>query len=323
MFGSLLRRLAQSLVVVVCMSAIAFMGINLIGDPVRLLVSPNATPAEVEEATRALGLDRPVHEQYFSFVSKALQGDLGHSFVFNQPAIALVVERMPATLELALVALVISVAVGIPLGLVSGLRPGSGVQRAIAGFSIAGVTIPTFWIGLILILVFSVNLGWLPSGGRGPTTTILGVPFSFTTWDGLKHILLPAITLSLFKIALVIRLTEAGTRDVMHQEYVRFARAKGVSGARLLMRHIAPNVMIPVATAVGLEFGHLIAFSVVTESVFAWPGMGKLIIDSILHLDRPVVVAYLMVTVLLIVFINLVVDMLYVVLDPRLRTQGR
>lgn len=323
MLGSLLRRIGQSLLVVACMSAIAFLGINMIGDPVRLLVSPNATPLEVEEATRALGLDRPVHEQYLTFVSKALHGDLGHSFVFNQPAIALVFERMPATLEMALVALIMSVVIGVPLGLLSGLRPGSRVQKLIAGFSIAGVTIPTFWIGLILILVFSVNLGWLPSGGRGPTQDVLGIPISFTSWEGLRHILLPALTLSLFKIALVIRLTEAGTRDVMHQEYVRFARAKGVSGARLLARHIAPNVMIPVTTAIGLEFGHLIAFSVVTESVFAWPGMGKLIIDSILHLDRPVVVAYLMVVVLLIVFINLVVDMLYVVLDPRLRTQTR
>lgn len=320
MLGHLFRRVMQSLVVVACMSAVAFLGINLIGDPVRLLVSPNATPAEVEEASRALGLDRPVHEQYLTFVSKALQGDLGHSFVFNQPAVALVFERMPATLELAFVALVLSVAIGIPLGLWAGLRPGSRVQKAIAAFSIAGVTVPTFWIGLILILVFAVNLGWLPSSGRGPTQVIAGIPFSFTSWEGLRHILLPALTLSLFKIALVIRLTEAGTRDVMQQEYVRFARAKGVSGSRLLWRHVAPNVLIPVTTAVGLEFGHLIAFSVVTESVFAWPGMGKLIIDSILHLDRPVVVAYLMVTVLLIVLINLVVDMLYVVLDPRLRT---
>jgi peptide/nickel transport system permease protein len=321
MVSQLIRRVLQSLVVVACMSAVAFLGINLIGDPVRLLVSPNATPAEVDEATRALGLDRPVHEQYLAFVSKALRGDLGQSFVFNQPALGLVFERMPATLELAFVALVMSVAIGVPLGLWAGLRPGSRAQKAIAAFSIAGVTIPTFWIGLILILVFAVQLGWLPSSGRGPTQTIAGVAFSFTTWEGLRHIVLPAVTLSLFKIALVIRLTEAGTRDVMHQEYVRFARAKGVSGVRLLWRHVAPNVLIPVTTAVGLEFGHLIAFSVVTESVFAWPGMGKLIIDSILHLDRPVVVAYLMVTVLLIVFINLVVDLLYVVLDPRLRAQ--
>ncbi|MCM2250759.1 MAG: ABC transporter permease [Ramlibacter sp.] len=322
MLGPFLRRAAQSLIVVALMSAIAFVGINLVGDPVRLLVSPNATPQEVDDAVKSLGLDRPIHEQYLVFVAKALEGDLGRSFVFNRPAVTLVFERMPATLELALVALLMSVLVGVPLGLISGLKPESSIQRVINGFSIAGVTIPTFWIGLILILVFSVNLGWLPSGGRGPTENVLGIPFSFMTWEGLKHILLPALTLSLFKIALVIRLTEAGARDVMQQEYIRFARAKGVSGARLLLRHIAPNVMIPVTTAVGLEFGHLIAFSVVTESVFAWPGMGKLIIDSILQLDRPVVVAYLMVTVLLIVFINLVVDFLYVLLDPRLRVRS-
>lgn len=323
MFGPLLKRISQSLVVVVCMSAIAFLGINLVGDPIYLLVSPNATPHEIEAAARSLGLDRPIHEQYLRFMERALQGDLGSSFVFNRPSLEIVLERMPATLELAVAALLMSTLIGIPLGLACGLMPGSVFQRVVGGLSIAGITIPTFWIGLILILIFSVNLGWLPSGGRGETQTVFGVGFSFLTLDGWRHMLLPAVTLSLFKIALVIRLTEAGTRDVVQQEYVRFARAKGVSGARLLARHIAPNVMIPVVTAIGLEFGHLIAFSVVTESVFAWPGMGKLIIDSILQLDRPVVVAYLMVTVLLIVCINLFVDALYVVLDPRLRVQGQ
>ncbi|SDN89809.1 ABC transporter permease [Polaromonas sp. JS666] len=323
MFGPLLQRMRDSLIVVMLMSAIAFTGIHLIGDPIHLLVSPNASTEEVDAAARSLGLDRPVYEQYALFVKHAAEGDLGRSFVFNRPALAIVLERMPATLEMAFVALVLALAIGIPLGLVAGLMPHSWAHKLIAGFSVAGVTIPTFWKGLILILIFSVNLGWLPSGGRGDTEQLFGIAFSFMTWDGLKHMILPAMTLAIFQISMVIRLTETGTRDVVQQEYVRFARAKGVSGLRLLARHIAPNVMIPVVTAVGLEFGHLIAFSVVTESVFAWPGMGKLIIDSILHLDRPVVVAYLMVTVLLVVSINLVVDLLYVILDPRLRARSK
>jgi peptide/nickel transport system permease protein len=323
MLQALLRRLLQSAAVLVVMSMLAFVGIHLIGDPVDMLVNPNATQAEIDDARQALGLDLPLHEQYVRFVGNALQGDLGRSFVFNQPALRLIVERVPATLELAVAALVMSVGIGVPLGLAAGLWHGGWLHRISMGVSIAGVAVPTFWIGLILILLLSVNAGWFPSGGRGPTVAVWGVHVSFLSWEGLRHIFLPALTLSLFKIALVIRLTEAGTREVVQQEYVKFARAKGVSGARLVLRHIAPNVMIPVVTAIGLEFAQLIAFSLVTESVFAWPGMGKLIIDSILKLDRPVVVAYLMVTVLIFVTINFVVDALYVVLDPRLRPRTR
>jgi peptide/nickel transport system permease protein len=247
---------------------------------------------------------------------------LGNSFVFNQSALGLIVERMPATFELAIMALLFSALVGIPVGLAAGLRPNGMFHRFAMGVSIVGITIPKFWLGLLLIFLFSVTLGWLPTGNRGVTTLLLGVPVSFTTLDGWRHLLLPALTLSVFYIALVIRLTEAGTREVMHQEYVKFARAKGVSGARLTFRHIAPNVMIPVVTALGLEFGNLLAFSVVTETVFSWPGMGKLIIDSILRLDRPVVVAYLLVTLVIFMVINLVVDTLYLLLDPRLRSEG-
>jgi peptide/nickel transport system permease protein len=322
MFKGLVKRLSQGLVGLLLMSVVAFVGINLVGDPIYLLVSPNATPAEVAEATRALGLDQPLPVQYGRFLRAALHGDLGNSFVFNQSALALIVERMPATFELATIALMFSALIGIPVGLAAGLRPNGLFHRLAMGVSILGITIPKFWLGLLLIFLFSVTLGWLPTGNRGATTLLLGVPVSFTTLDGWRHLLLPALTLSLFYIALVIRLTEAGTREVIHQEYVKFARAKGVSGARLTFRHIAPNVMIPVATALGLEFGNLLAFSVVTETVFSWPGMGKLIIDSILRLDRPVVVAYLLVTLVIFMLINLVVDMLYVLLDPRLRSEG-
>jgi peptide/nickel transport system permease protein len=318
---TIFRRLAQSAIVVLLMSVLAFIGIHLIGDPVYLLVDPAATAQEMAQARQSLGLDRPVHAQYLTFLSNALHGDMGKSFVFNQPALRLIVERMPATFELAFVSLAISALIGVPLGLAVGLSKGGWLKRMVTGGSILGVTIPTFWLSLLLILLFSVNLGWLPSGGRGPVSTVLGIPTSLASWEGVRHLLLPAFTLAFANAAIVIRLTEAGTREVISQEYIRFARAKGVSGARLMLRHVAPNVMIPVITALGLEFGHLIAFSVVTETVFAWPGMGKLIIDSILRLDRPVVVAYLMVTLLLFVTINLIVDFLYLLLDPRLRVK--
>jgi peptide/nickel transport system permease protein len=316
------KRALQSLLVLVLMSVLAFVGINLVGDPIYLLVPPDASQADIVRATKALGLDLPVHQQYLRFVGNALHGELGDSFVFNRPALSLIIERMPATLELAVAALLLSAVIGIPLGMWAGLHPGSLAQRLSAGFSILGVSVPVFWMGMILIMVFSVALGWLPSGGRGPTTQVLGVGLSFLSWDGLRFLLLPALTLALHNIALIMRITEASTRDVAHQEYVRFARAKGVGPVRLMCKHIAPNVMIPVITVLGLEFAHLIAFSLITETIFAWPGMGKLIIDSLLQLDRPVVVAYLMVVLLIYVVINFTVDMLYLLLDPRLRTKS-
>jgi peptide/nickel transport system permease protein len=316
------KRALQSVLVLFLMSVLAFVGINLVGDPIYLLVPPDATQADIVRATKALGLDLPVHEQYLRFVGNALHGELGDSFVFNRPAVALIFERMPATLELAVAALLLSAAIGIPLGMWAGLHPGSKAQRIAAGFSILGVSIPVFWMGMIMIMVFSVALGWLPSGGRGPTVPVFGVELSFLSWDGLRFLLLPALTLALHNIALVMRITEASTRDVVHQEYVRFARAKGVGPVRLMRKHIAPNVMIPVVTVLGLEFAHLIAFSLITETIFAWPGMGKLIIDSLLQLDRPVVVAYLMVVLLIYVIINFTVDLLYLLLDPRLRAKS-
>lgn len=322
MFEMLARRALQSVLVVFVMSILAFVGINLVGNPIHLLVAPDASYEEIQRASHALGLDLPVYRQYGRFLDHALHGDLGNSFVFGRSAIGLIFERMPATLELAVAALVLSGLIGIPLGMWSGLRPGSWLHKGAMAFSVLGVTIPVFWLGLILILVFSVNLGWLPSGGRGATTALLGVEVSFLSWEGVKYMLLPAATLALHNVALVMRMTEAGTREVAVQEYVKFARAKGVGAARLMLRHIAPNVMIPIVTVMGIEFGHLIAFSLITETIFAWPGMGKLIIDSVLQLDRPVVVAYLMVVLLLYVVINFAVDVLYLILDPRLRIKS-
>lgn len=323
MLDAILKRLLQSAAVLALMSMLAFVGINIVGDPVHLLVPQTASQEEVEQVRQQLGLDLPIPQQYLRFVGAAAQGNLGESFVFGRPALELILERVPATLELAFAALALSVVIGIPLGLIAGLHADGVLRRVVMGGSIVGVTVPAFWLGLLLILLFSVHLGWLPSGGRGEPGQWLGWSTSFASIDGLRHLILPALTLSMFKIAIVIRLTEAGTREVMSQEYVRFARAKGVSGARLLWRHVLPNVLIPVVTAMGLEFGQLIAFSVVTETVFAWPGMGKLIIDSIIQLDRPVVVAYLLVTLLIFMTLNFIVDALYVVLDPRLRVKGK
>ncbi len=315
----ILRRLMQSLMVALAMSVIVFFGVNVIGDPVDLLISPEADQAEIEATIARLGLDKPILEQYGYFLSNALQGDLGKSFIFAVPALKLILQRMPATMELAVAALLLSTLLAIPLGVYAGLRPESKASKVIMGGSILGFSLPTFWVGLMFIMIFAVWLRWLPATGRGDTVDLWGVPVSFLTWNGLEHLLLPALNLALFKISLVIRLARAGTNEVMHQDYIKFARAKGLKNSRIIFVHVLKNIMIPVVTVMGLEFGNLIAFSVVTESVFAWPGMGKLLIDSIELLDRPVVVAYLMIIVLIFIIINLTVDILYSILDPRIR----
>ena len=319
----MLRRLIQAVFVMLAMTVIVFIGVNVIGDPVEIMISPEADQAERARAVAALGLDKPLWEQYWRFLWGAVQGDLGRSFVFNEPALKLIAARMPATLELAVTAVLMSVAVGIPLGLYAGLKPNSFAGRLIMGASILGFSLPTFWIGLMLIMVFAVQLGWLPSTGRGQTAALLGVHWSFLTRDGLAHMAMPAFNLALGNIALVLRLTRAGVRENLPMDYVKFARAKGISPNRVVFVHVLKNILIPIVTVVGLEIGGLIAFAVVTESVFAWPGMGKLIIDSINVLDRPVIVAYLMMIVLLFIVINLIVDVLYTVLDPRVRLENK
>jgi peptide/nickel transport system permease protein len=319
MTAFILRRLMQSAVVVVAMSVVVFFGVNIVGDPVYLLINPQADQKDIEAAIRALGLDRPIWEQYLHFVGGALRGDLGKSFIFGESALKVIIERAPATLELAFAALAMSILLGIPLGLYAGLYPDSPVSKGIMAASIVGFSLPTFWVGLMLIMVFAVMLGWLPSTGRGPTATYLGITSSLFTWKGLQHVFLPALNLALLKISLVIRLTRAGTREAIHQDYIKFARAKGLSERRIVGVHLLKNIMIPVVTVLGLEFGSLVAFSVVTETIFAWPGMGKLLISSIQTLDRPVIVAYLVLIVFLFVIINLVVDILYSILDPRVR----
>ncbi|TQE99872.1 MAG: ABC transporter permease [Spiribacter salinus] len=315
----LLRRVGQSLLALVAMAILVFVGVYFIGNPVDVLINPEATQADIIATTERLGLDKPLYHQFGIFVLNALQGDLGTSFVYGRPALEIILDRLPATMELALVALMLSVGFGVPLGVWAGLRPNSIAGRSIMGGSLLGFSLPNFWQGMLLILVFAVLLGWLPAGGRGETTEFLGLQVSFLTLDGLSHLILPAINLALFKMSLIIRLARANTREVCMQDYVKFARAKGLSGRRVVLVHVLKNIMIPVVTIIGLELGSMVAFAIVTETVFAWPGMGKLLIDSINLLDRPVIVAYLMLTVLIIVSINLLVDVIYSLLDPRIR----
>lgn len=315
----LIRRVGQSAVAVAVMATLVFIGVYAIGNPVDILVNPQASQAEIQATIVRLGLDKPLWEQFQVFVWNALHGNLGTSFVYGRPAMDIILERLPATMELTFVALILSIGIGVPLGVYAGLKPDSWGGHSIMAGSILGFSLPNFWQGMLLILIFGVVLGWLPAGGRGDTVEVLGVHVSFLTLDGLRHLILPALNLALFKMSLVIRLSRATTREVALQDYVKFAKAKGLSNRRVVLVHIVKNMMIPVVTILGLELGSMIAFAVVTETVFAWPGMGKLLIDSINLLDRPLIVAYLMMTVLIIVAISLVVDVLYSVLDPRVR----
>ncbi|MBF9048282.1 ABC transporter permease subunit [Rhodobacterales bacterium LSUCC0031] len=318
----LLRRLAQSVFVLIAMMVVVFFGVYMIGNPVDILISPDATPAEIEETMARFGFDQPVYIQFLKFVGNALQGDLGRSFVHGEPAVQLILSYMPATLELALLGLVFSVAIGVPLGVYAGYKADRWQGRAIMTGSIFGFSLPNFWVGMLLILIFAVELRWLPSTGRGETVAFLGMRLSIFSSDGLQYMLLPALTLALYKASLVTRLARAGTQEALMQDYVKFARAKGLSETRILFVHVLKNIMIPIITVLGLELGSMIAFAVVTETVFAWPGMGKLLIDSITTLDRPVIVAYLMLTVLIFIIINFAVDVIYTLLDPRVRVRG-
>ena len=322
MLAFVVRRVLQSVVVLFVMSLIVFSMINLVGDPVDMLVNPESLPDEIERVRRDFGLDQPAYVQYWKFLNGALSGDLGNSFVFGRPALSLIVERFPATLELATFALIIAIMIGLPLGIYAGLNPSGWGTRIIMGSSILGISIPTFWLGLMMIIVFSVLLGWLPVSGRGDIGSFLGIKSSVFTLDGLRHLIMPATNLALFKIAMVIRLTRAGTEEVMRLDFIKFARARGLSPSRIVRFHLLPNILIPIITVIAIEFGTLIAFATVTESIFAWPGLGKLVIDAIINLDRPIVVAYLLFVVTLFLILNLVVDIIYAVLDPRVRLGG-
>jgi peptide/nickel transport system permease protein len=323
MLGFLINRLLQAALVMLVMSALVFVGVYAIGNPIDVLLSPDATQDIRAAAIARYGLDQPLWRQYATFVGNLLSGDFGRSFVFGLPVLQLILSRLPATLELTLAAVLAATLVGVPLGIYAGYRPDSALAKSIMAVSILGFSVPTFWIGLLLILLFSVELGLLPAGGRGPTRTLFGIEWSVLTLEGWRHLLLPALNLSLFKFALMVRLARAGTREIMGTDTIRFARAAGLSEAVILRRHVLKLISIPLVTVFGLELGSTLAFAVVTETIFSWPGLGKLMIDSITSLDRPVMVAYLVLIALLFVIINLIVDLVYATLDPRLRHGAR
>lgn len=315
------RRAAQGLIVIMVMSLIAFLAVYVTGDPATLLIDPRANDAERQIAMRDLGLDRPVWEQYLSFLYRLAQGDLGRSFAASIPVTQLLGQRLPATIELTIVAFVISL-VGLPLGVLAGLNPKSLLSKSIMTGSLLGLSLPSFWIGLMLILVFSVNLGWLPSTGRGETITILGTQWAIFTWDGLRHLILPGITLALFNLALLVRLARASVREVMQMDYIKFARAKGLPRRRLVWVHVFRNILIPIVTVLGLELANLLAGAILTEVIFAYPGIGRAAVEAIAYLDRPVIVGYMMFVVAAFVLINFIVDIVYAIVDPRIRLEG-
>lgn len=300
-------------------SMLIFTAVYAIGDPIALLVPPDATQETIDQVRQTLGLNEPLYAQYLKFLANALHGDLGISYVFRESALKVILERLPATLELASAAMILAIVVGVPLGIIAGVKPGSLFDRSLMLGSVLGFSLPTFWVGILLILLFAVELGILPASGRGPTVELLGVPFSFLTIDGLRHLLLPALSLSLFPMAILARLARSGVREAMNLDFSRFARAQGNTKSAIVIHYVLRYISIPLVTVIGLYFGTLIAFAVVTESVFSWPGMGKLIIESINQLDRPMVVAYIMLSVLLFISINLIVDLIYSLLDPRVR----
>jgi peptide/nickel transport system permease protein len=321
MLGFVIQRLLQAFIVMMVISFLVFLGVYAIGNPIDVLISPDADQRIREMVIRQYGLDLPLWQQYLGFLKRLIVGDFGRSFVFNMPVLELILSRLPATLELTLAAVLGATLLGVPLGMYAGYKPDGLASRLIMGFSILGFSVPTFWVGLVLILTFAVTLGWLPAGERGDTVTVFGVAWSFLTLDGLRHLFLPALNLALFKLAMMIRLARAGTREVMLTDTVKFARAAGETERTILARHVLRLISIPLVTVFGLEFSSTVAFAVVTETIFSWPGIGKLIIDSISSLDRPVMVAYLMLVAFLFIMINFLVDIAYAALDPRMRVR--
>ena len=321
MIKYIIKRLWQSGILAFIMSLIVFFGMYVVGDPVEMLSDEDWTEEDKIELAIELGLDKPLHEQYLHFAGDIVKGDFGVSFVYNRPVLDLIIERLPATIEVALLAMVIGLGVGIPLGIYSGIKGNSWGTRFISFFTTIGYSTPNFWQAILLILIFAVFLQWLPASGRGLTNPMFGIEWSLLSIDGLKHMALPAINLAIYKICMQSRLARSGTQEILYQEYMTFARAKGITRNRIIRRHLLRNILIPIVTITGLEIGGLIAFSTVTETVFAWPGIGKLLLDSIHMVDRPVVVAYLILITLMFVFINFIVDVLYAFLDPRIRYQ--
>lgn len=298
-------------------SIIVFAMTSVIGNPIYLMLPQDASSAQIAEVTQALGLDKPLWFQYGVFAKGVLQGEFGKSYFFNQSALKIIFERFPATMEMVFVSMIMTIGIGVPLGVYSGAFHKRKSSKLIMSMSIAGISLPSFWVGMVLIYIFAIQFGVLPVSGRGEIGSLFGIKTSLATWDGIKHILLPSITLALANIATIIRLVRAGMQENMRQDYVKFAKAKGVNSRKVLFGHALKNTLIPVITIFGLQLGELIAFTTITETIFAWPGMGKLLIDSINNLDRPIISAYLLFVAAMFVIINFIVDLLYTVVDPR------
>jgi peptide/nickel transport system permease protein len=314
----IVKRFVQMIVVLFVVSILVFMLTNFIGDPVDMLVPENATVEQVESARARLGLNKPLPVQYGIFLKDVLHGNFGKSYTYGKPAMGLIMERMTATLELVAIAALLVLLIAIPLGVYAGAYPKRRSSKIIMSGSILGISLPSFWVGMMMIYIFAVMLRALPASGRGNTVNVLGVNLSVFAPGGLRFIILPAVTLALTNVATTLRLTRSGIMENMRQDYIKFARAKGVSSRSLLFGHALKNALIPVITIFGMDLGNMIAFTTITETIFAWPGMGKLLIDAINKSDRPIIVAYLMTAACMFVVLNFVVDLLYTLVDPRI-----
>ena len=321
MLAFILRRLLQAVIVMLTVAFIAFMLFQYVGDPVTNLLGQDATPQQRTQLRADLGLDRPFPMQFVRFVGNAVRGEFGLSLRQGRKVSSLIVERLPATLELALSAAVIALGVGIPMGVYAALRRGTFLSQAMMMLSLLGVSLPTFLIGILLILVFAVTLKWLPSFGRGEVVALGAWTSGLLTGDGLKHLVLPSITLALFQLTLILRLVRSEMLEVLRADYIKFARARGLPDRAVYFGHALKNTLVPVMTITGLQLGALIAFAIITEQVFQWPGMGLLFIQAVTFADIPVMAAYLCLISLIFVSINLVVDLLYFAVDPRLRVE--
>jgi len=313
------RRLIQGLVVLLAVSLLCFIIFRYTGDPVVTLAGQYATTQDREQIRRSYGLDKPFYWQYGRFLAGAARGDFGNSYVSRVPALGLILERLPATTELALTAVILALALGTGLGVLVSLKPRSLINRLIMAGSLGGISIPTFLIGILLIMLFAVYLGVLPPFGRGETVKLGFWRTGFLTWSGLTHLVLPALTLTGYQLAVLLRLTRAGMREVLGEEYIKTAWAKGLSPARVIFKHALRNVLIPVVTMSGLMLGELLVFAIVTETIYQWPGMGNLLLKSIYEADQPVIVTYIMMASVIILTINIAVDILYAFLNPRIR----
>ena len=321
MLAFILRRLYQAVLVMVTVAFVAFMLFQYVGDPITFMLGQDATPEQVAELRAALGLDQPFIVQFWHFLANAVQGDFGISLRQGTPVSQLIAERFPATLELALVAAGLALLVGIPMGVYAALRRGTFLSQVFMTVSLLGVSLPTFLIGILLILVFAVQLGWFPSFGRGEVTQIGGWTTGLLTAKGWHHLTLPALTLAIFQLTLIMRLVRAEMLEVLRTDYIKFARARGLTNRAVHFGHALKNTLVPVMTITGLQLGGLIAFAIITETVFQWPGMGLLFIQAVTFADIPVMAAYLCLIALIFVVINLIVDLLYFAVDPRLRVE--